>query len=230
MAAEGEDGVMEIWEGTYVIEADFDNESIAREIASPPKPSRRSNQFNPRVAVPSTVSLTFDRGAWTDLTIEALRELWRLGYSTSAIGDYLGITKNGIVGKAHRLELDSRPSPIRPNSGTARKHHKAIPPRAPTLPPLPSGIVVPTAQPRVAPTFRPGFNFVRPIVALPRPVEMPRPAMPLTAKCTFPLWDDGPVTHQHCNKPAPFGDSWCPDCRKRVFVRMRDRREDYAAC
>ncbi len=227
---------MEIWEGTYVIEADFDNDSIALEIASPPKPSRRSNQFRPRVEVPHQPDLKFNASQWSDATLHALRVLWDKGYSTAAIGDYLSFSKNAIVGKAHRLGLDSRPSPIRLSSGTARKHHKIIPPRV-TLPPLPSGIVVPTAQPRLAPTFRPGFNFVRPVQQprfepIARPVEVPRQivVLPMTAKCTFPLWGDGPPTHLHCDKPAPLGDSWCPECRKRVFIRTRYRREDYAAC
>lgn len=226
---------MEIWEGKYVIEADFDNGSIARGIASIAAPDKRLH-YNGHIPVPDTISLRFDRGAWTDLTIEALRHLWPLGYAASAIGDYLGFTKNGIIGKAHRLDLDGRPSPIRPSSGTPRPAKPKPAPRA-TLPPLPSGIVVPTEQPRLAPTFRPGFNFVRPVQQprfepIARPVETPRPivVLPMTAKCLYPLWGDGPPTHLHCGKPAPLGDSWCPECRKVVFIRARDRREDYAAC
>ena len=50
---------------------------------------------------------------WTDETIERLRTLWAEGHSTEEIGRRMGVSKNAIVGKAHRLRLPSRPSPIR---------------------------------------------------------------------------------------------------------------------
>jgi len=52
-------------------------------------------------------------GTWTDERIEQLKQLWEQGLSASAIGRALGVTKNAVVGKAHRLKLSSRPSPIR---------------------------------------------------------------------------------------------------------------------
>ncbi|GBQ21819.1 hypothetical protein AA0472_0571 [Acetobacter estunensis NRIC 0472] len=50
---------------------------------------------------------------WTDETIGRLKALWQEGLSTAEIGRQLGITKNAVVGKAHRLGLPPRPSPIR---------------------------------------------------------------------------------------------------------------------
>ncbi|QDH16659.1 GcrA family cell cycle regulator [Swingsia samuiensis] len=50
---------------------------------------------------------------WTDEAIARLRDLWSQGLSTAEIGRQLSITKNAVVGKAHRLGLPSRPSPIR---------------------------------------------------------------------------------------------------------------------
>ena len=50
---------------------------------------------------------------WDDETIRLLRDLWTQGHSTAEIGRRLGVSKNAIVGKAHRLDLDARPSPIR---------------------------------------------------------------------------------------------------------------------
>ena len=46
-----------------------------------------------------------------DDTIARLRDLWAEGLSTAEIGRRLGVSKNAIVGKAHRLELSARPSP-----------------------------------------------------------------------------------------------------------------------
>ena len=50
---------------------------------------------------------------WTDDRIDQLRKLWDQGLSASAIGRQLGVSKNAVVGKAHRLKLPARPSPIR---------------------------------------------------------------------------------------------------------------------
>ena len=49
---------------------------------------------------------------WTDDMIARLRELWEEGHSTAEIGRRMGVSKNGICGKAHRLHLPARPSPI----------------------------------------------------------------------------------------------------------------------
>jgi len=50
---------------------------------------------------------------WTEDRIAELGQLWREGLSTAEIGRRLGISKNAVVGKAHRLNLPPRPSPIR---------------------------------------------------------------------------------------------------------------------
>ncbi|MBO1324615.1 GcrA family cell cycle regulator [Acetobacter sp. TBRC 12305] len=50
---------------------------------------------------------------WTEEIIAQLKDLWAEGLSTAEIGRRLSITKNAVVGKAHRLGLPPRPSPIR---------------------------------------------------------------------------------------------------------------------
>ena len=50
---------------------------------------------------------------WTEETISRLRSLWQEGLSTAEIGRRMSITKNAVVGKAHRRVLPPRPSPIR---------------------------------------------------------------------------------------------------------------------
>ena len=42
---------------------------------------------------------------WTPTVIGTLRSLWAEGISTAAIGVRMGISKNAVVGKAHRLNL-----------------------------------------------------------------------------------------------------------------------------
>ena len=49
---------------------------------------------------------------WTPERTEFLVKLWNEGIPTSQIGRELGVTKNSVVGKAHRLGLAKRQSPI----------------------------------------------------------------------------------------------------------------------
>jgi len=50
---------------------------------------------------------------WHEENIVRLKELWDQGLPTAQIGKLLGFTKNAVVGKAHRIGLERRPSPIR---------------------------------------------------------------------------------------------------------------------
>ncbi|CAK0748637.1 GcrA cell cycle regulator [Azospirillaceae bacterium] len=52
--------------------------------------------------------------SWTDERVEALKALWGQGMSASEIAEALGdISRNAVIGKAHRLGLSGRPSPIK---------------------------------------------------------------------------------------------------------------------
>ncbi|MCQ8276846.1 GcrA cell cycle regulator [Acetobacteraceae bacterium KSS8] len=80
---------------------------------------------------------------WTDESIARLRALWQEGLSTAEIGRRMGITKNAVVGKAHRLDLPARPSPIRKTDADAAAQPVAQPkrpaadrPRAPSPAPV----------------------------------------------------------------------------------------------
>src|SRR5829696_1532961 len=54
--------------------------------------------------------------SWTDERIDRLKELWTQGMTASQIADELGgVSRNAVIGKAHRLGLQSRPSPVKPN-------------------------------------------------------------------------------------------------------------------
>ena len=51
--------------------------------------------------------------SWNEENVARLRELWDQGLPTAQIGKLIGFTKNAVVGKAHRIGLERRPSPIR---------------------------------------------------------------------------------------------------------------------
>jgi len=52
--------------------------------------------------------------SWTDERIEVLKSLWAQGVSASEIAETIGdgVTRNSVIGKAHRMKLTGRPSPI----------------------------------------------------------------------------------------------------------------------
>lgn len=50
---------------------------------------------------------------WTEERVDQLTQLWIEGLSASEIGRRLQVSKNAVIGKAHRLGLPSRPSPIK---------------------------------------------------------------------------------------------------------------------
>ena len=83
---------------------------------------------------------------WTNKMDARLEQLWgRVPVlSTAAIGREIGVSKNSVVGRAHRKGLPSRPSPIKPGPDPKRGHRRAVPrPNGPTLPPLASTLAKP---------------------------------------------------------------------------------------
>ncbi len=54
--------------------------------------------------------------AWTDERIDTLKQLWEKGLTASQIAEQLGeVSRNAVIGKAHRLGLKARPSPVKSN-------------------------------------------------------------------------------------------------------------------
>ena len=45
---------------------------------------------------------------WTNQREAILRRMWKGGASASIIGDELGISRNAVIGKVHRLGLEAR--------------------------------------------------------------------------------------------------------------------------
>ena len=69
--------------------------------------------------------------SWTDERVERLTKLWQEGLSASQVAAELGgVSRNAVIGKAHRLGLKARPSPVKanePKSAPAPKEAEARP-------------------------------------------------------------------------------------------------------
>lgn len=73
--------------------------------------------------------------SWTDERVSLLKRLWGEGKTAAEIAKLIGgVTRNAVIGKAHRLKLSGRVSPIQENgdpaSPVARAPRKASEPRA----------------------------------------------------------------------------------------------------
>jgi GcrA cell cycle regulator len=110
--------------------------------------------------------------SWTDERIERLKAMWTKGATASQIADELGgVSRNAVIGKAHRLGLESRPSPVKPGEEKEKKAKAAPAPKAarPAAPPAPK--TAPTASgspqravdtPRPDPTAAPVARVAEP--------------------------------------------------------------------
>ena len=104
--------------------------------------------------------------SWTDERIEALKTMWEAGRTASQIAEELGgVSRNAVIGKAHRLGLQSRPSPVKPNETPAPE--PVVEPVAAAQMPKPVVEASPEPEPE-------------PVVA-PEPAPAPSPSPPVAA-------------------------------------------------
>lgn len=95
--------------------------------------------------------------SWTDERIEQLRSMWEKGLTASQIADELGgVSRNAVIGKAHRLGLKSRPSPVKATEKAKPARSAPVPkPAAPTPTPAPRAAEPASARPAPAPRAEP---------------------------------------------------------------------------
>ena len=177
---------------------------------------------------------------WDDETIRQLRALWAEGHSTAEIGRRLGVSKNAIVGKAHRLELDARPSPIRRESSKP-EGERPVPftrATATTLPPLASASVPPPVVKLDPPAPR-----MTQATPLPAPINVPlarQEKAPVRAvsqapsfrrsapTCCWPIGEPGTKAFRFCDDLSLAGKPYCDAHARLAYVRIKDRKEDAA--
>ena len=161
---------------------------------------------------------------WTSALIGKLRSLWDEGLSTAAIGVRMGFSKNAVVGKAHRLNLPARPSPIRSRCDRPKRERVSrtairLTTYGPPRPPSPAPISRPA--PEVAPSFG-------------RPVLPPRERFSLTGEpsraprngetCCWPIGEPGRPGSGFCGDPAVRGRPYCDEHCGTAYVAKTNRR------
>jgi GcrA cell cycle regulator len=156
---------------------------------------------------------------WTPATVAKITALWAEGLSRAEIGRRMGITKNAVVGKVHRLGLPARPSPLKSiivhKPRPSQAGQKVVPvqrrePSAgdligPTLPPL-------TLPPMALPTLR--------LVAAVA-VHGPR-------ACRWPLGDPRTPGFRFCGDPVSER-SYCAAHNAAAYIPTRRQETADAA-
>ena len=147
---------------------------------------------------------------WTEDRISKLKKYWQEGMTTVEIGKKLGVSKNAVVGKAHRLELDARPSPIKKEpvvtKGKMAKKAAAvvvkekIPPKTP---------LVKAKEVKMPQPVKQSELFKGKLVTL----------MDLQAcSCRWPLGDPKDSDFRFCDKEAIDGKPYCLEHCAEAYV------------
>ncbi len=183
---------------------------------------------------------------WNDERISQLKQLWEQGLSASSIGRVLGVTKNAVVGKAHRLKLSSRPSPIRKSSKPPVRRATAL--ARPTLPSTPmvdlSGEgagslpvearktspfaarkgeeTQPVKKPLAEQSPGPGLSTQEALAQLGLTPKRVRRAPGRVSTCAWPVGDPGDSDFHFCDADTLPGKSYCSDhCAKAYVTKSR---------
>jgi GcrA cell cycle regulator len=159
--------------------------------------------------------------AWTDERIAQLKAGWEGGKTASQIAELLGegVTRNAVIGKAHRLGLESRPSPVKAGEDTVS------PPAAPV-----AAAVTAAPTPLAAPAPVP--MAARPVAKKPaRTGKVAKTSLlDLNEKiCKWPIGHPGDADFHFCGKASQAGFPYCTEhClvayQAQLPRRDRDRR------
>jgi GcrA cell cycle regulator len=160
------------------------------------------------------MTLADNKISWTDDRINLLKRMWKEGKSAADIAKSLGkgVTRNAVIGKAHRMGLSGRPSPIKapePKKAAAPPK-KAVKPAPPPPPPKKA------AKPAPAPA-KPNPVLAREVEEM-KKVEkeaVPEgggvPLIDLTERmCKWPIGDPKEADFTFCGRGIRQGTPYCP--------------------
>jgi GcrA cell cycle regulator len=162
---------------------------------------------------------------WSDAVVLNLRKLWAEGHSTAEIGRRLGVSKNAIVGKAHRLHLPSRPSPVRKRYGNAPAQKRPRCARSKsTLPSLMETAPV-AAPPRESSSLTEQGT---------PPPDLRLPARSISWSsdcrlCCWPIGEPGTPSFRYCDQPINGRGSYCAAHAHVAYARRQPRALDEMA-
>lgn len=176
--------------------------------------------------------------AWTDERIALLKQYWEEGRSASQIAEVLGegLSRNAVIGKAHRLGLAARPSPLK--SGEVRPEADAAPaeakpPKPAAVKPAPAPGVA--AAPSPATPAAPAPHLAAPTAPPPAPAPVRAPARAKGAKvtlldlndriCKWPIGHPDEADFHFCGKAVSPGFPYCGEHCLIAYQAQMPRRD-----
>ncbi|PZU51391.1 MAG: GcrA cell cycle regulator [Sphingomonas sp.] len=187
--------------------------------------------------------------AWTDERIALLKQYWEEGRSASQIAEILGegLSRNAVIGKAHRLGLASRPSPLKTGDAKAEaKPAKAEARPTEAKPAAPKPAPRPAPQPAAAAPAPAPAAPVAPSAPAPAPAPAaltpglqpaPRPATPRAKGervtlldlndriCKWPIGHPDEPDFHFCGKPVSPGFPYCGEHCLVAYQAQMPRRD-----
>lgn len=138
--------------------------------------------------------------SWTDERIEKLTKMWEGGATASQIAEELGgVSRNAVIGKAHRLGLKARPSPVKANEKAETPAPRPSPAQAAPAPSQPA--FRPAPAPRAEPPAAAPVATAAPSVASAQPAPPPQQRIVSVGPGGF--LRQGPGDQQAPIPPAP---------------------------
>lgn len=145
---------------------------------------------------------------WTAAMDAEMRRLAGEGHSYGAIAAAMGLTKNQVVGRAHRLCLPARPSPIGQRQGAAPKaaRRSARPSQAGQQQ---DAAPKPARLPKGSRTL-PELSAPMAVLAAPQAAPMPAPHPFASRGCQFIAGEPAGASTEFCCAPVSAGSPYCP--------------------
>ena len=163
---------------------------------------------------------------WTDLAKARLRNLWHEGLSTAEIGRRLNVSKNSVIGQAHRLDLPRRPYPIKYSD--RQKPRRVSSPPPPNMPARLPNMACLQQTPTVCDT-KPEASVSPPTTMPTNPPETVTPPARMQSyritECCWPIGDPGASSFRFCDGPALPGKPYCAAHARLAYVKTRSERE-----
>lgn len=165
---------------------------------------------------------------WTVEMVEDLKKMWAEGLTTGEIGKKLGVSKNSIVGKVHRLGLSGRPSPIKKKD---EEETAAPAPKAKSE--KPAAKPAPKAKPAAVPAEP--VKTEKPAAVQHQEVKRPQVCgAPQTSHhkegkaaltdldnhtCRWPIGDPKDENFHFCGRKIKIGQTYCDEHANIAYVK-----------
>ena len=167
--------------------------------------------------------------SWTDERVELLRQLWLDGRSASQISAELGlgVTRNAVIGKVHRLGLSGRAKSASPAAPRARQRSTPAP-RAPMASRSSGGGPVVRGNTALAYAIETAVDI--------KPVFHEEVVVPMSlrvtivdlkeAMCRWPLGDPTTQEFRYCGIQSAGTGPYCSHHGRMAYQPVQDRRRD----